>query len=270
MTGDTGRDGRTRPQGIRTWLAIGLGLAAPLAVAALWIPVRTHLPDTDLALLLVLVVLAVGWSGRWSAVLLAGASAAFWFEFLDTRPFEDLAIQRTPDLETTLTLALVSIVGGGITVRVVRQRAAARTDAARAASIRRTASHLATGEELVRVVQDVAEELRTLFGLVECFFEAAAADPQRAQLERSGELVLPDGAGTTPSWRAWEVSELPVLGHQQVFGHFVLRFEAGAERPSRDNLLAALTLGDQVGAAFMAQAPYPPDLPGAPHLRVVP
>lgn len=92
-------------------IADGLKVVAafliPLGLCALWVPVRTRLPNTDLALVLVLAVLLVGAAGRRLAVFAAGVSAAFWFDFFDTRPFEHPSIQRTPDLETTLVLAAV-------------------------------------------------------------------------------------------------------------------------------------------------------------------
>ena len=107
----------------KTGLAALVGTLGPLALAAAWIPIRLRLPNTDLALLLVLGVVAVGAFGQRSAVVTTSISAALWFEFFDTRPFERLAIARKPDLETTLVLAVVSFVAGEMTVRTVRQRA---------------------------------------------------------------------------------------------------------------------------------------------------
>ncbi len=267
-----------RPLPKRRWLLdlilIAAGLVLPLGVASLWIPVRDTLPDTDLALILVLAVLAFGLTGHRPAVALSGVSAALWFEFLDTKPFEDFAIQRTPDLETTLTLALVAMVGGQVAVSVIRARSSVKTGTEKLASISRAASQLASGDELVLVIQAVAEDLKRLFALIDCVFEVAPPDPSRARIERDGELWLPDQERLSGhrSPHSWESSELPVWGHRQIFGHFVLDFHPGARQPKREDCLAAIALSDQVGAAFMAQAPFPPDPRGAsaPHLRVVP
>jgi K+-sensing histidine kinase KdpD len=261
---------KSKPQRLGAVVSTALGFLVPLGIAALWIPIRTWLPNTELALILVLAVLAIGATGRRVAVVVSGASAAFWFELLDTRPFEDLAIQRTPDLETTLTLGVVAIVGGSLAVRIVRQRAAAKAEAQRLASLWRTAAQLAAGEELVRVIQEVALELTSLFQLRNCSFEVASPNVDRTQIERTGHLAEPSHAvesNRTP--RPWESCELPVFGHQQVFGRFVLDFKPDAERPCTEDLLTAVALGDQVGAAFMAQAPYPPEEPPTPHLRIV-
>src|SRR5580700_7214938 len=143
---------------IRGILVFVTGLALPLGIAALWVPVRTRLPNADLALILVLVVLAVGAVGRRPAVVGAAASAAFWFDFFDTRPFEHPSIQRTPDLETTLVLAAVAYIAGELAIQIVRHRSRARSDAARLTSISDAASLLATGEELALVVQAVGSQ----------------------------------------------------------------------------------------------------------------
>jgi K+-sensing histidine kinase KdpD len=246
---------------IRTSLIFVAGLALPLAVAALWVPVRTRLPNANLALVLVIVVLAVGAFGRRGPVVAAAASAAFWFDFFDTRPFEHPSIQRTPDLETTLVLAAVAYVAGELAIQIVRHRTRARSDAARLSSISNAASLLASGEELALVVQEVGSQLQRLLGLASCTFEVASPNPARARVGRDGDPLTPD------DWaRGSRSLELPVWGHRHVFGHFVLEFPVGAPLPSRRDLIAAVTLGDQVGAAFMTQAPSPPD-PGDEPIR---
>ena len=56
-------------------------------------------------------------------------------------------------------------------------------------------------------------------------------------------------------------AELAVWGQGERLGYYVLEFAPGPP-PERDRLLVAVTLADQVGAAFMAQAP--PTLPPEP------
>jgi hypothetical protein len=242
----------------------------PLGVSALWVPIRTRLPNADLALVLVLAVLAVGAAGRRLAVLAAAISAAFWFDFFDTKPFEHPAISRTPDIETTLVLALVAIIGGEMAIRIVRHRSRARSDAARLTSISGAASLLASGEELALVVAAVGEELKKLLSLRACTFEVAPPNPARARIRRDGEVVPPVGQ-TLGDGRFFDQVEMPVWGHRHVFGQFVLDFAPDAPRPGPGDLVAAVALGDPVGAAFLTQAPTPPnpaDEP-APNLRVV-
>ncbi len=243
----------------------------PLGLCAAWVPVRDRLPNTDLALVLVLAVLLIGAAGQRLAVFAAGISAAFWFDFFDTRPFEHPSIQRIADVETTVVLAAVAIVGGELAVRIVRHRSRARSEAARLHSISGAASLLASGEELALVVAAVGGELKGLLGLRSCTFEVAPHHPERARLRRDGELVVPRTERPGGDPRPWAIIEVPVWGHRHVFGHFVLEFPRDARRPTHGDLVAAIALGDQVGAAFMTQAPTPPepaDEP-APTLRVV-
>jgi hypothetical protein len=255
-------------QRTKTALAGVVGAFAPLALATAWIPIRLRLPNTDLALVLVLAVVAIGAFGRRSAVLTAAVSAALWFEFFDTKPFERLAIARQPDLETTLVLASVSFVVGELAVRAVRQRNSRVVESAEMGSLREAASLLAMGEELVMVIQSVAGEIARLLGLSNCTFETEGPDPAHSTLRRDGTLVGPlVPSAVAPTGAA----ELPVWGQGERLGYYVLEFAPGP-LPERERLLVAVTLADQVGAAFMAQAP--PALPTDPEppptsLRVV-
>jgi Domain of unknown function (DUF4118) len=248
-------------------LKLVVAFLTPLGLSAAWVPIRTSLPNTDLALILVLAVLAIGAGGRRLAVITAAVSAAFWFDFFDTAPFEHPSIQRAADLETTLVLAFVAIVGGELAVRIVAHRSHARSEAGRLARLSGAASMLASGEELALVVEAVGHELQGLLDLVECTFEVAAPNPARGRIRRDGELVLP-----SPPVGEGEVTfEMAVWGHLHVFGQFVLSFQPDADPPSQADLVAAVALTDQVGAAFMTQAPTPPE-PGdepMPNLRVV-
>ena len=252
-------------------LRVVVAFLVPLGLSALWVPVRTRLPNADLALILVLAVLGVGAAGRRLAVLAAAVSAAFWFDFFATRPFEHPAISRTPDLETTLVLALVAIVGGEMAIRIVRHRSRARTDEARLTSISGAASLLASGEELALVVQAVGQELQRLLSLESCTFEVGPTNPARARIRRNGEVEAPRVERVGEPLRVWSSVEMPVWGHRHVFGQFVLEFRRDAPRPSAKDLVAAIALGDQVGAAFMTQAPTPPGPADEParNLRIV-
>jgi hypothetical protein len=123
------------------------------------------------------------------------------------------------------------------------------------------------GEELVMVIQSVAGELSRLLGLADCTFETEDPDPARATLRRDGTLV---GARQPTEAAPISSAELPVWGQGERLGYYVLEFAPGPP-PERERLLVAVTLADQVGAAFMAQAPptAPPDPTPPTSLRVV-
>src|SRR5262245_65821231 len=88
---------RVPPWLTRDRLAVVAALAAPLALTAILVPFRHDFPNTDAALALVLVVVAVAANGYRLAGYLAALSAAVWFDFFLTRPYEEFAITRRED-----------------------------------------------------------------------------------------------------------------------------------------------------------------------------
>lgn len=92
---------------------LAVALVGPLAAGALMIPLRTHAPDTDLALVMVVVVAVCVLPGRRAAALAAGLSAGVWFDFFLTRPYERFTISRSSDVQTTVLLAVVGILVRG-------------------------------------------------------------------------------------------------------------------------------------------------------------
>jgi K+-sensing histidine kinase KdpD len=76
---------------VQTWLsrdrlAVFVALAAPLLLTVILVPFRADFPNTDAALALLLVVVAVAANGYRLAGYLAALSAAVWFDFFLTRP----------------------------------------------------------------------------------------------------------------------------------------------------------------------------------------
>jgi hypothetical protein len=250
-------------------IAILTGALVPLAVTVAWIPLRTRLPNTDLALILVGAIAAIGVLKHREAVVLAAMSGALWFEFFDTVPYERWAIARNPDVETTVILAVVSVLGGELVLRAGRYRRASRDDVENLTSVRAAAELVASGEELVRVIESVAGQLTQLLVLEACSFEADPADPPIPQVSRLGTIDPPDGLrAATPGRPRTDIAELPVIVQGEPLGYFQLRFgQAGA--PTCERLRVGVTLADQVGAAFLAQAPPPPPEQPEPRLRII-
>ncbi len=78
------------------WLA----LLGPLAAAALMVPLRGHVPNTDLALAMVVAVALVVLPGWRMAALVAGVSAGVWFDFWSHPALREVlhpAQRRHPD-----------------------------------------------------------------------------------------------------------------------------------------------------------------------------
>lgn len=249
----------------RRAVALALSLVVPLAVAAAWIPARAHLSNIDIALALVLSVMLVGTTGWWPAAVLASASAAWWFDFFDTKPYAQPTIASRPDLVTFLVLAAVGAATGTVTALASSRRRADRIGDEDLVRLRRAAGLLATGSELVAVISAIAAQIGSSLGSEDCCFDAEPADPARGRVERDGTLA---GGVPVDAGESWTVL-LPVWAQGVVIGHFVLR---GRDRlPARDRWLAALALADQAGAALAAYGTIPPpDQPDAvPRLRLL-
>src|ERR1700726_2953082 len=129
----------------RDRLAVLVALAAPLALAALLVPFRGSFPNTDAALALILVVVAVAANGYRLAGILAAVSAAAWFDFFLTQPYERFAITRRADIETTVLLLVIGVAVTEIAVWGRRQHAAASRRAGYLDGINNAARAVAAG-----------------------------------------------------------------------------------------------------------------------------
>jgi K+-sensing histidine kinase KdpD len=228
------------------------GLAAPLALAAVLIPFRGSFPNTDAALALVLVVVAVAAAGYRLAGVLAAVSAAVWFDFFLTVPYERFTITRAADIETTVLVLAVGVAVTEIAVWRRRQQAAAGRRGGYLDGINAAARAVATGSSPQAVIDEVRGQLTGLLSLSQCRFQDGAAGighPPR--LLRTGQVVtrgrvwdagrqgLPPGTDT----------ELLAEAGGLLQGRFLLT--PGPRVPlSLEQRLVAVALADQAAAAL--------------------
>jgi hypothetical protein len=234
---------------------VWLALLAPLAAAALMIPLRSHLLNTSLALAMVVVVALVVLPGNRLAALVAGLSAGVWFDFFFTKPYESFSIQRSADVQTTVLLALVGVLIGEIAARRRHARGEMTTARGEVLSLYVVAEMLAAGSKAERVVTFVAEQLRELLFLGDCRFDPDVQEGTGPTLERSGELHY--------GRLEWELDRdgfpnreviLPVEAGHHRFGSYILRAPALGVPISQDRRLAAVALSDLAGAALRLES----------------
>ncbi len=238
-----------------------LGLV-PVAVAAAWIPFRNDLPNTDVALLLVLCVGAVAMiGGRWTAVI-GAVAAATAFDLFDTPPYWQLYITRSRDVVTTLILVGAGLVVGELCVRLRRYRVMAATRGEDFAVITSAARLMAVGEDVSMVVEALGGELVARVGLADCEFRYGPPTGDRPFLARDGSLI--DLGTPLPHTPVTEI-DLPVWAGTDVVGRYRLSLGQGP-LPSPDRLLAAVGIAEQAGAALALAAsdPSPPPPPSRP------
>src|SRR5690242_1608114 len=159
----------------RDTVAVLAGLAAPLALAAILVPFRSGFPNTDAALALILVVVAVAANGYRPAGYLAAVSAAVWFDFFLTRPYEQFTITRRADIETTILLLVIGVAVTEIAVWGRRQHTAASRRAGYLDGINAAAQAVASGASPSAVIDQVASQLMQVLSLKSCRFQYGAA-----------------------------------------------------------------------------------------------
>ncbi|WP_327420613.1 ATP-binding SpoIIE family protein phosphatase [Streptomyces sp. NBC_01230] len=113
---------------IKGLTALLAAVAVPLAVCAVLLPVRDTLSQTNVALILMLVVAAVAALGnRWAAALTA-LSAAVWFVFFFTTPYGSfIRFNNADDIVTAGLLLVVGLAVSQLARRFSREHAIATT-----------------------------------------------------------------------------------------------------------------------------------------------
>lgn len=234
----------------RDRIAVVAGLVVPLAACAVLVPVRGSFPNTDAALVLVAVVVAVAASGSRAAGLLAAVSAAVWFDFFLTVPYERFTITHRTDLQTTLLLVAVGAAVTELAALARRRGRVAAADEALLAVVQSTGALIARGEPGDAVVRQVGVQLTALLGARGCRFEAGDARVRGLRITGDGVVTW----GGTP-WKLAEHGfpsepvEVPARYGGRVWGRFVLNPTPGAA-PALEARQVAVILADLAGAAL--------------------
>jgi K+-sensing histidine kinase KdpD len=232
--------------------AVLAALAAPLALAAILVPFRASIPNTDAALAMILVVVAVAANGYRLAGILAAVSAAVWFDFFLTRPYERFTINSRTDIETTILLLVIGVAVTELAVWGRRQYTAATRRAGYLDGINAAAQAVAAGGSAPALTEQVTGQLTRVLSLQSCRFQYGVAGlGQPARMHHDGSV--------TAGHRTWNVDaegfppgtdvELLVESGGVFQGRFLMTPLPGA-RPKLEQRLLAVALADQVGAAL--------------------
>ena len=241
----------------RDRIAIVAALAVPLAVAAVLLPFRASWSNTNVALLLVVVVVGVAAIGNRVAGGLAAVWAAVWFDFFFTVPYYRFTIRSSADVTTAVLLLLTGLAVSQLAARARRLKIITVTDAGYLTQIHETASLAKSATVPDVVVHHVRDQLVGLLGLEGARFEYGSLLGHPPRLE-------PDGTVTMGRSR-WDVElsglpaeeiELRTFGNGQYYGRFMLKAKPGSKPPLQARLVA-VTLADQAGRAFGASQAAP-------------
>jgi K+-sensing histidine kinase KdpD len=232
-------------------LAVAAGFLAPLALAAVLVPFRSSFPNTDAALAMIVIVVAVAAAGNRLAGLVASVSAAAWFDFFLTRPYETFTINRAADIETTVLLVVIGAAVTEIAVWGRRGHSAASRRAGYLDGINDAARAVATGDSPSGVADRIAAGLVQLLSLRSCEFQygmAGIGGP--ARLDHDGTITF-DGEPYDLRGGEWPSGvglELLVESGGRLRGRFLM--QPGKYLPTGEQLLVAIALADQAGAAL--------------------
>lgn len=232
-----------------------IAVAAPVVLALVLLPFRGEAPAAAVALGFAVLVSLLGALGTRVTAVIAAVSAAVCYDVAFTQPYGSLAISHPQDIETAALLLVGGLIVGQLSSRNRRNRGLVVQQSADLAHIQEIADFMAVGAAADEVVDAVAEELRSLLGLRDCWFDTSRPERPGPTIDRNGNV----------SWGRmwWGVDTLGLPGKEitieveharRRLGRYVLVAEPGT-KVRRDQLLAAVTLAEQAGAAIGSGTP---------------
>ncbi|MFD5506058.1 DUF4118 domain-containing protein [Streptomyces sp. NPDC127061] len=242
--------------GLRVTAAVLAGVLAPLLLALVLIPFRTSVTHTNAALLLVVAVVAVAALGSRLAGAVAALSAAAWFDFFHTEPYQSFHIQDRADIETAVLLLAVGLIVSQLAARARTFKWVAITDASHLERLHGTTRMARFSNSADDVVHRVRQELIEVLELRACRFGYGALIGRPPRLD-------PDGRVYVPGW-IWDVDrqgwpdgeiELRATVHGHYQGRFMMTPEPDAAPPPLEARLVAVDLAAQAAAALDLPAP---------------
>jgi K+-sensing histidine kinase KdpD len=230
-------------------MRVGVALLAPVAVAAALVPLRAHVLNTNLALVLVVAILGTAVAGGRLAGVVGALSAALSYDLFLTLPYGSFKIEHGDDIETTVLLAVIGLIAGEMVERARRSEAAAIARRRDLERIHRRAELAAGGERPGRLIEQSAEELTELLDLKVCRY-VPEPPPETLPVFTHDAIRVPSDVDRYGPRTA---VALPVRAHGQDLGHFVLVFptESFGLGTSIDAKHAAVAVADQLGMALL-------------------
>jgi hypothetical protein len=231
-------------------VAIVTAVAAPLAAAVILLPWRGSWSNTNVALLLVVVVVAVAEIGNRAAGALAALGAAAWFDFFFTVPYQRFTIRSAADVTTFVLLLAVGVTVSQLAARARRLKVVTITDAGYLARIHESAALAQSAASGQAVVDHVREQLIDVLELRDCRFEYGMLIGHPPRLEQDGAILTRySHIDVELAGMPAEEIELRTFGNGQYYGRFMLTPAPGS-KPTLQARLVAVTLADLAGRAL--------------------
>jgi hypothetical protein len=237
----------------RTRVEVVAGALVPLLVAAILVPFRGTFATTAAALVMVCVILAAAVSGTRAAGVVTSVSAAAWFDFFLTKPYDQFTISHRPDLETTIAILVVGILVTELAARSRQHWQAANSSTAYVSMIHGVAVLAADSAPVSAMIEQTTASLIGLLSLRECRFDRALADPPPARIQPNGDVAL-----VGMRWPARELglpgpeAEILAKWRGRIVGRFVVTPTPGAA-VSLEQRIVAVAVVDLVAAYLVGE-----------------
>lgn len=236
----------------RRSVIVSASVAVPFLVCAAVAAAGRAVPDASVAVGLVLVIVAAAATGLRSAGMGAAASAAVWFDFFLTQPYDSFAIDSAEDIQVAVLLLLVGLGVTELALFGQKQRAQLGRERGYLDGVVTTAESVADDVPADTVVSSVADRVREVLRADRCTFVGGGSLPARPRIRRDGSLVR--GEHLLPVDRSGlpvdQEVVLPVETEGQVVGWFAVTAAARVARPTAAERRVAVLLADQAAVAL--------------------
>ena len=234
-------------------LTVGAGALLPLVICSLLALIRDSVSAASAALVMVLVVVAVGATGDRVGGLVAAVSGAAWFDFFLTKPYLTFTIDDAEDIEITVMLVVIGVAVTELALWGRRQQRHASEQSGYLEGVLLTAEAVKLRDAPPDVLAGaVATQIGEVLG-VECrYLPAGGHDRRYAVLEgdgrvRRGERYVDVDRDGLP---VDEYTCLPIRYRGSTLGCYLASSATRHARPSLAQRRVALILADQVGTAL--------------------
>ena len=139
--------------------------------------VSTRSPTSAPLCRLVALIEAIAILGDRLSGVVATLSAALWFDFFLTPPYERFTISHRPDLETTISILVVGVIVTEVAARSRRHRRAAGEESRFVAMLHDVTELCARDDDGFKVTEYVPSRSSTCWRLRACRFETGISGP---------------------------------------------------------------------------------------------
>ena len=218
-------------------------------VAGLLVSVRDTIGNTNVALILVVFVVAAAVFGGRLAGITAAAVAAVSFNFFHTEPYLTLRIKEGQDVVTVILLLVVGLVVGELAILRRRTQTEVVTQASGAHVLEDVLAVLAADSTVDETWTAVRDGIQTALGVRHARFWPGAGRAELPLLTRAGKVVPTLSTWTGRGFELPEVVSLPVVSGKGVLGHIEIESTPG-RTVSVDERRVAVALADILALAI--------------------